>query len=148
MTKCQHQHITSGPERAFVGSVASEPYTEENPAAHGSITYTGTCQDCGAERSVNQNGGHCEYGTWSVPLSDSEMHAALAAHKRAHDIAAARKAGIRLREVRGTEARVSTDGQSASQWSSIADIAIAANQEDVALASIYRGLLCMIEDAR
>ena len=40
----------------YTGSVAVHPYTEENRAAHGGVTYHEVCR-CGAERAVNAGQG-------------------------------------------------------------------------------------------
>ena len=50
----------------YTGSVAVYPYTEENRAAHGGVTYHEVCR-CGAERAVNANGLHREYSPWGAP---------------------------------------------------------------------------------
>jgi hypothetical protein len=64
-TVAKHKHvITSGPDRCFVGPVSRR---DENPAAHGGITYTQTCEVCRAERRVNANGMHFEHGDWYMP---------------------------------------------------------------------------------
>ena len=59
---CKHSHLKTGPDRCFSGPVR---VTDQNPAAHGNVTYTETCTDCGAERSVNVNQCHVEEGEWS-----------------------------------------------------------------------------------
>lgn len=62
---CTHPRTSDSLPRGFGGSVAHPPYTEENPAAHGCITYVECCDLCDAKRSVNANGMHREIGTWS-----------------------------------------------------------------------------------
>jgi len=61
---CTHDHTTDGEHRGFVVPVAVHPYTDENRAAHGGITYVETCDRCGARRKVNRNWWHVEVGTW------------------------------------------------------------------------------------
>jgi len=65
MTKCTHRHTRQvGPDRCFQGSVAEEPLTHENPAAHGNITWTEQCDRCGSRRAINSNQRFVEYGPW------------------------------------------------------------------------------------
>lgn len=62
---CKHTTVKDGDERCFTGApVAVPPYTDENPAAHGSLQVTEECVACGAQRKVAVNGGHREYGVW------------------------------------------------------------------------------------
>ena len=65
-TKCQHTHTLSGRVQGYSGSVSVYPYTDENRAAHGCVTYVETCLDCRQTRAVNANGGHREYSPWSA----------------------------------------------------------------------------------
>lgn len=62
--ECKHTSTTRGRDRCYNYPVAVPPYTDENPPAQGSITYTETCATCGAERDVNANRGHREFGPW------------------------------------------------------------------------------------
>lgn len=71
--RCPHLHTRDGNEYGYTGSVAVSPYTEENRAAHGGITYTQTCLACGAERSVNQNQWHVEYSPWGPDAATREQ---------------------------------------------------------------------------
>lgn len=61
---CQHTRTESGRDYGFRGAI---PDAEENPAAHGCITYTETCLSCGARRGINQNQCHVEIGPWHLP---------------------------------------------------------------------------------
>ena len=63
----QHAHraVRTTEDRCYSGSVSRHPWTEENRAAHGGITYREICA-CGASRAVNQNGRHIEVGTWGL----------------------------------------------------------------------------------
>lgn len=73
--KCEHKDTKQvGPDRGFFDSVAVPPYTEENPAAHGGITYRVACVACGAERAVNVNGNHAEYSPWSPSKAAREEY--------------------------------------------------------------------------
>ena len=78
MSKCTHAHTTAGRHYGFSGSVARYPYTDENRAAHGGITYTETCDRCRATRSVNQNGGHSEYSPWRPAEQPGTVQSAIA----------------------------------------------------------------------
>ena len=69
MKTCKHLRTEDGPERCYSGSVAVHPYTAENRAAHGCVTWVETCLECGAERAVNGNYGHREYGPWRLRWS-------------------------------------------------------------------------------
>ncbi len=62
---CTHEHTHQiGDDHCYTGSVAVEPYTDENRAAHGGITYDIECNACGARRSVNRNQSHVEVSPW------------------------------------------------------------------------------------
>lgn len=62
--KCSHARTKSGSINGYTGSVAVHPYTDENRAAHGGITYTVECLDCGARRRENTNGLAIEVSPW------------------------------------------------------------------------------------
>jgi hypothetical protein len=64
---CSHAETRRVRERCFSEPVYREPFTREWPAAHGAISYTELCIDCGSARAVNANGPHAEYGPWSDP---------------------------------------------------------------------------------
>ncbi len=66
---CQHTATTTGRETGYDSSVATPGRTAENRAAHGCITYTETCDACGAERRVNQNQRHIEVSEWGPSLA-------------------------------------------------------------------------------
>jgi hypothetical protein len=61
---CKHSRTTCGANRCYTGGVAVHPYTDENSAAHGGVTYAEECDQCGARRSVNANGCHVEVSPW------------------------------------------------------------------------------------
>jgi len=65
MPKCTHRKTHQvGPDRCFNGSVAEEPYTHENQAAHGNVSWTEECNACGARRAINGNQHFIEYSRW------------------------------------------------------------------------------------
>lgn len=71
--RCKHEKTRQyGRDYGFSGSVAHPPYTEENPSAHGCISYQEECVACGARRWLNVNGCHIEYGTWGETESERE----------------------------------------------------------------------------
>lgn len=76
MSKCSHARTREGQSHAFAGGVARPPYTDENRAAHGCVTYTEVCLQCGARRSVNQNQLHHEFGVWGPSLEIRRAEAA------------------------------------------------------------------------
>ena len=64
--KCKHTNKEQvGGDYGYTGSVAVHPYTDENRSAHGGVTWTQRCRNCGSTRNVNSNGHHEEYGPWS-----------------------------------------------------------------------------------
>ncbi len=65
MPRCQHKHTRHSEPTGFVRSVSSRTNTQ-NRAAHGGVTYTETCRDCGAHREVNSNGREDEYSDWKL----------------------------------------------------------------------------------
>jgi hypothetical protein len=88
---CKHTATATGPETGYSNSVATPGRTDENRAAHGCITYTETCSDCGAARRVNQNQLHIEVSAWGPSIA--EQRAADAA--RAGALRAGTDAGYR-----------------------------------------------------
>lgn len=71
--RCRHHHTHQvGPDRCFYGSVAEEPFTHENPAAHGNVSWTEECDRCGARHSINSNQGSLEFSPWSHPTTEEE----------------------------------------------------------------------------
>jgi len=74
VNNCQHNDTKTGTPYCYMGSVAEYPYTHENRAAHGSVTYRETCRACGARRQVNHNGVHRECSTWSMSAHDRQRH--------------------------------------------------------------------------
>ncbi|MCI0433319.1 MAG: hypothetical protein L0271_06690 [Gemmatimonadetes bacterium] len=104
MDKCTHEHTIAGTAGCYTHSVAAPPYTNENRAAAGGITYTETCLDCGAERPVNENGVHVEVGTWGADRAarQERERAARHAHEQAQaesDAVVARLLGVSVRHV-------------------------------------------------
>ena len=63
-TKCKHTNTTEGTVYGYRHGVSVSPYTTANRAAHGGVTFTETCDACGASRQVNQNQRHIEVGPW------------------------------------------------------------------------------------
>lgn len=65
---CKHLFNNQiGQNHPFTGPVST---THENPAAHGGVSYTVECVDCGAQRQVNQNRQAYEYGPWSLSRAE------------------------------------------------------------------------------
>jgi len=60
MTTCTHARTEIETETVFGGPVVRE----ENRRAHGNITRTVHCLDCGAKRKKNINQMHVETGPW------------------------------------------------------------------------------------
>lgn len=59
---CTHENIRQvGPPRCFMGPI---PGAEEDRSAHGNITITQECIECGVRRLVNVNGCSSEEGPW------------------------------------------------------------------------------------
>jgi len=72
--RCRHHHTHQvGPDRCFYGSVAEEPFTHENPAAHGNVSWTEECDRCGARRAVNSNQHFVEVSPWTSHHRGEEM---------------------------------------------------------------------------
>ena len=65
--ECKHSRTRERDVRCYSASVAVEPYTTENPAAAGGITFVEECLDCGMEMAVNRNQRHVECGPWRIP---------------------------------------------------------------------------------
>jgi hypothetical protein len=73
MTDCNHARMNQvGRERCYMGSVAVEPYTASNPAAHGNIEVTEECARCGAQRRTLINGRHEEHGPFGPSRAERE----------------------------------------------------------------------------
>lgn len=141
-----HQPKQIGEVHGFSASVAVSPYTEENRAAHGSITYTEECSICGSRRQVNQNGRHFEYGPWGETARDrqAKLDRDMKARMNAEDAAAAH---ITVKDVTDAAALCQV-GHETPQWISLADVTAACTQPDGDLAKVYRGLARKIEDFR
>lgn len=65
MSKCKHKNTDAGPMSGYTGSVATRHYTQEERRAHGGVSYTRTCTDCGATRRENSNGRYTEVSAWT-----------------------------------------------------------------------------------
>lgn len=63
---CKHERTRATEPYGYQASVAVWGRTDENRAAHGGVTYTELCMDCGCARHVNANGSHHEYSPWSL----------------------------------------------------------------------------------
>jgi hypothetical protein len=64
VSRCKHKNTDTGEMHGFTEGVAVRHLTQQNPAAHGGVTYRRTCLDCGATRRENSNGREKEYGPW------------------------------------------------------------------------------------
>lgn len=162
---CKHTPVRIGNDRAFTGSVAVQPYTEENPCAHGNITFTEECTRCGAQRSVNVNGRHREYGPYGPTRARrDDLERREAARKRNEQESMARKAALAagFELIDANLGRLQADGSGLADNRSVslrvrgkcisvslADIRAAASQEDNGdgLVQIYSGVLLIIGDA-
>lgn len=147
-----HQH---GDDRAFVFPVAVSPYTEENRAAHGGISWTEECDKCGSRRAVNQNQHHIEVGPWGLPRIEREAAEAREAEARcAQEQADAKFVAARVThlwvDVRDESRVVVTMRDGARVEVKIADAASAATQPDNGdgLVPFYRGLGRLIQAAQ
>lgn len=143
---CDHRKTIDGECRCFSHSVACHPYTEENRRAHGNVSYIETCLVCGAERSVNENQGSHEYGTWGPSLAsrkrDEREAARIADAKQAEGDFAA-MAARRIKVERATETKLLLEIERGLQWVFIDDCFAAARQVDDGdgLVPLYRGIL-------
>ena len=63
-TSCIHRE-TRSTVSSYYWPVAEPPYTAEEPRAHGGITITRECLDCGARRAENHNSLWMEVGVWT-----------------------------------------------------------------------------------
>ncbi len=149
MGKCQHLESRVVDERAYVGTVAVHPYTDENPAASGNVTNLERCIQCGAERLANRNGRHAEFAPWG-PSAEERRHAEQEAEERRQaaarerELAAARAVGLSVVRVKDDQALIA--GPSGRQWADLASLEDAAAQ-DGPLGEIYRGLLRLVRQA-
>lgn len=137
MAKCEHERTRAGDAYGYTCSVAHEPYTHENRAAHGNITYTETCLDCGAERAVNCNQVHVEFSPWGADRATREESGRIerqaAERKRRQALLAAgretmRKTRTSVVAVRDSHLLISKGG--AHQWIALEEIRKAARQPD------------------
>lgn len=150
MTKCQHEIADRKNERGFSGSVAAYPHSDENRAAHGCITYTEVCRNCGAERDVNQNQCHYEYGNYGLSRVDRDERAAKIASyendmRQRADVAQALALAFRIDAIDRNRALISICGRP-STWYSLDGLRDAAQQNDNGdgLVSAYRGMMLII----
>lgn len=135
--ECQHepQQIESSARR-FSGSVAIPPYTEPSREAQGNITITEECRICGAQRPVNVNGNHKEYGPYG--LSREQQREMAIADAKADDAEMLRKNKIKIVDVGREIAVVTKDGETMTV--SHDEILLAASQFDEYLAALYTSL--------
>lgn len=70
MANCKHERTEMKSETVFQGPVARE----ENRRAHGNITRTVGCLDCGATQRSNINQMHVESGPWVMPERAPARH--------------------------------------------------------------------------
>lgn len=89
---CKHTRTTAGQTLGYSWSVAVPPYTAENRAAHGGITFTEECDDCGARRKVNQNQRHVEVSPWGESRAVRAQRAEIAREKANDQMAEAERA--------------------------------------------------------
>jgi hypothetical protein len=68
---CKHKHTREVSMHGYSGSVAVQPYTYEDRRAHGGVTFTSRCEDCGAERKENSNGRYQEFSPWQLPTEEA-----------------------------------------------------------------------------
>lgn len=149
--KCAHKHVQTSEPAGFSYCVAHHPYTDCHPAAHGSVTYTETCMDCGHERSLNANGLHEEVGTWHESPAqrearhESELLASIARDCRGTVLGLVAvvlrtdRASVTVGMLVPHEQRIRT--RHVLTW---AELRAAANQHDTDLAAQYQ---CLLSDA-
>lgn len=134
MSNCKHTKTTSGRDYGFTGPVAVEPYTYENRAAHGGITYTVTCSDCGAEKQVNSNGNHIEESPWGPSRASREAQAKrewdakVSAQHKKFPILAATNTAVRHVTLAG-DIQIERDGRII--YARKSEVEAAAKQEDI-----------------
>ena len=63
---CKHTKTREINVTPYFGPVADN-VDDQNPKAHGNITVSVECVECGAWRRVNVNQGHREFGAWQKP---------------------------------------------------------------------------------
>lgn len=68
--KCCHERTKDLRTVGFTGPVS----TDENRAAHGGVTVTVECCDCGARRLENHNQRWVEFGAWGPSRAEREEH--------------------------------------------------------------------------
>lgn len=158
---CKYEHTHQyGADRAFFSSVARHPYTEENRAAHGCISWTEECDECGARRAVNENQNHIEVSPWGLPRIERdaaekrEAEEREAAHLRAqeqadHAAVSARVAYLWV-DVRDVSRVVLTMRDWERKEIGVCDVEAASAQADNGdgLVSFYRGLRRLVAAAK
>lgn len=155
MSKCTHIHTTAGRHYGFCGSVAVYPYTDENRAASGCITYTETCRDCGAKRSVNANQRHYEYSPWGPSSAEQEASARRERESAERALLACgeqmlREHRVHIIRITDTQVQLEMDGQVPSRYLSTAAIDAAAAQQDTGdgLVPFYLALQARVRAGR
>lgn len=157
MKSCTHEstHDVADSVRCYSGSVAVEPLTHENRAAHGNTSSVEECDHCGAHRMVNSNQRHVEVSPWGPDRATRERCEREAADKERERVEAsedlivaargARIVGVRQRSGYHTMVDLTIAGapRSVPLW----QIQEAASQVDDGdgLVPFYRGLLRAIK---
>ena len=145
--KCKHDNVTASDEiRGFSGPVYREPYTHENRAAHGGITYTQVCDDCGSERSVLQNQRFLEFGPWGPDLATRERRERERLEREQQEREAAEDAALVVAKIRVLERRdgqICVEKNGRRQWISEWEASRACQQTDTGdgLVQCYRAIL-------
>jgi hypothetical protein len=152
MSDCKHVPHQIGRDRPYFGSVATPPYTDENPAAAGNISYTEECTVCGAQRRVNQNQSHYEYSAWGPDRKTRELFESerleldrIAYESRCRNLA--QKYGVEVLST-NRDGSVNIKVRGELHCLTIAQIQQAATQpqaEDL-LAEVYTGMLVMAQE--
>ncbi len=144
--KCKHARKNQiGPDYGFAHAVAVHPYTAENPAAHGGVTFTEQCETCGAQRAVNQNQRHIEVGPFGPSCGERAEAVQRELELAIENMPAVERAALDSRnadliEISAGRAHVRIDARLV--WISVDDIAAAAAQLDTGdgLVPFYSGI--------
>lgn len=84
--QCSHGSYEAGPARPYFGPVADgRPGSDYNPAAHGNICLTDTCNYCGSQRQRLVNGWHEETSSWETAREFARRYALRMDAQRAED---------------------------------------------------------------
>lgn len=150
-TACTHEHTTAGVDRGFAGPVVTGD--RENRAAHGCVTYTETCDRCGAQRQTNQNQCHLERGSWGPSRAEREAEERrrqerLRREREALEDASVAEHQVVIVDVTETSVLMYLRGQQHAERYQLHQIRAAASQPDNGdgLVPFYRGLLRAVED--